>query len=110
MFQCTVLIDTDERQAPHISGVKTGVTLREGTKFVSTEHRAADNNGLGMWVKTPGGWTCASYPRPDNTVKVYVRVQEIDPEPPLPTPEVLPLTVTIETEYHHPQTVTLHPK
>lgn len=103
MFQCTVLIDTDERQAPHISGVKTGVTLREGTKFVSTEHRAADNNGLGMWVKTPSGnWTAASYPNTVGGVKVYVRVQEIDPEPPLPETDV---AVTVDTKL---ATVTIH--
>lgn len=110
MYQCTVLLDTDERTRPHITGAKTGVVLKPGMTWVAAEHRTADDNGLGMWVKTPGGWTCASYPRPDNTVKVYVRVQEIDPEPPLPTPEVLPLTVTIETEFHAPQTITLLPK
>lgn len=111
MFNCTVLLNTDERKTPHINGAKTGVTLKAGVTWVSTEYRAADNNGLGMWVKTPSGnWTAASYPNTVGGVKVYVKVQEIDPDPPLPPPDVLPLTLTIETEYHHPQTVTLHPK
>lgn len=91
LFQCTVLLDTDERKNPHISGEKTGVVLKPGETWVSSEYRAADNNGFGMWVKTASGnWTAASYPRSDNTVKVYVRVQEIDPEPPsLPVVAVL---------------------
>lgn len=88
------------RKEPHVRGDAVGF-IEPYSTITFVEIVTDKFQPLDSWLKLGDG----RYVNYKNAGRFYYDVIDEVPEP-----EVLPLTITIETEYHHPQTVTLHPK